>query len=168
MNPALPKTRRSSITKKSWGSLPLPKNIHRLSDKRKGGVNFTQLMKKVKFDRQGLIPAIIQDSKTDKVLMLAFMNRQALRKTLESGKTYFWSRSRKKVWRKGESSGHIQSVQDIFLDCDGDTLLIKVKQVKAACHTGYYSCFYRRLNPRTKGLKVVGKKIFDPKKIYHK
>ncbi len=131
-------------------------------------MRFKQLIKKIKFDKKGLVPAIIQDAKTDKVLMLAFMNREALAKTLETARTYFWSRSRKKLWRKGESSGHIQSVQDIFLDCDGDTLLIKVKQVTAACHRGYYSCFYRSLNRKTKGFKVVAKKVFDPKKIYRK
>ncbi len=124
------------------------------------------LLKKIKFNRQGLVPVIIQDARTAQILMLAYMNRRALNKTLESGKTYFWSRSRKKLWLKGETSGHTQSLRQIFLDCDGDTLLIKVRQKKAACHTGYYSCFYRKINPKTANLKVVGKKIFDPKKVY--
>lgn len=126
------------------------------------------LIKKIKFDQNGLVPAIIQDAKSNKVLMLAYMNRLALTKTLTTGQTYFWSRSRHKLWLKGETSGNIQKVRSIFLDCDGDTLLIKVSQKSAACHTGYYSCFYRKVNSKTLGLKVVGKKIFDPKKIYQK
>ena len=128
----------------------------------------TSLIKKVKFNRDGLIPAIIQDVKTDKVLMLAYMNRQALTETLVTGKTHFWSRSRGKLWMKGESSGHIQSVRQIFLDCDADTLLIKVVQVNAACHTGFYSCFYRKMNLKNGCLKIVGKKIFNPRKVYRK
>lgn len=130
-------------------------------------MNPIQLSKKVKFDHRGLIPAIVQDAKTGQVLMLAYMNRQALNKTLETGRTHFFSRSRKKLWAKGESSGNIQRVRRIFLDCDGDTLLINVQQVKAACHTGYYTCFYRKLNRRTGGLKIVEKQVFDPKKVYH-
>ena len=124
------------------------------------------LLKKVKFDRRGLVAAIIQDVRTNQVLMLAYMNRLALRKTLQTGRTHFWSRSRKKIWRKGESSGHIQKVRSICLDCDGDTLLIKVSQKGAACHTGYYSCFYRKLKAQSGRLKVVGKKKFDPRKVY--
>ena len=131
-------------------------------------MNFNALIKKIKFDRQGLIPAVIQDVKTGEVLMVAFMNRQAFKRTLETGQTHFWSRSRKKLWRKGEASGHIQYVQSIFLDCDADTLLIKVRQISAACHAGYYSCFFRKINPKTKSLKVIGKKIFNPKKVYNK
>lgn len=127
-----------------------------------------QLIKKVKFDQRGLVPAIIQDAKTARVLMNAYMNRQALTKTLETGKIHFWSRSRKKLWMKGETSGNTQSVRQVFLDCDGDALLIKVAQVGAACHTGYYSCFYRKINLKTARLKVIGKKIFDPKKVYRK
>jgi phosphoribosyl-AMP cyclohydrolase len=124
------------------------------------------LINEIKFDRRGLVPAIIQDAKTGRVLMMAYMNRQALEKTLQTGKTFFWSRSRKKLWLKGEKSGHIQKVQDIFLDCDADAVVIKVKQVKAACHTGYYSCFYRKLDTKTKSLKIIGKKIFNPEKVY--
>lgn len=131
-------------------------------------MNFNSLIKKIKFDRSGLIPVIVQDAKTNQVLMAAFMNRQALRKTLETKRTHFWSRSRGKLWLKGENSGHIQYVQGIFLDCDGDTLLIKVRQISAACHSGFYSCFYRKINPKTKNLKVIGKKIFNPKQVYPK
>lgn len=131
-------------------------------------MKFNQFIKKVKFDQRGLVAAIIQDARTDRVLMLAFMNRQALRKTSETGKTCFFSRSRKKLWIKGEVSGHIQQVQGIFLDCDGDTLLVKVKQKGAACHTGYGSCFYRELNRKSGSLKIVDKKAFNPKKVYRR
>ena len=131
-------------------------------------MKYDLLMKKIKFEQRGLIPAIIQDAKSGHVLMLAYMNALALEKTLETGRTYFFSRSRKKLWMKGESSGHIQIVRQIFLDCDADTLLIKVSQKIAACHTGYRSCFYRKINRKTLKLKVIGKKIFEPKKVYRK
>jgi len=97
----------------------------------------------LKFNAEGLIPAIIQDHSTGRVLMMAWMNRASLQKTIESGKTVFWSRSRQKLWMKGETSGHTQTIKDIALDCDGDTLLIQVDQVGAACHEGYRSCFFR-------------------------
>lgn len=99
----------------------------------------------LKFDDRGLIPAIVQDYKTDQVLMLAYMNGESLGLTLETGYTWFWSRSRKKLWNKGESSGHTQKVMSITYDCDGDTLLVKVIQKGAACHTGNYSCFFNPL-----------------------
>jgi phosphoribosyl-AMP cyclohydrolase len=102
-------------------------------------------LKSLKFDKQGLIPAIIQDYKDNKVLMLAFMNRDSLRRTKKTGKTCFWSRSRKEYWVKGKTSGHYQFVKSIAYDCDMDALLIKVIQVGAACHTGNRSCFYRRI-----------------------
>ncbi|MBL7085253.1 MAG: phosphoribosyl-AMP cyclohydrolase [Candidatus Omnitrophica bacterium] len=129
-------------------------------------MGYGTLLRKIKFNQRGLVPAIIQDAKTNQVLMVAYMNRRALAKTLETGKTYFWSRSRKKLWLKGATSGHIQSVRSIFLDCDADTLLIKVRQKGSACHTGYYSCFYRKINRKSAKLKVVGKKKFDPNKVY--
>lgn len=129
-------------------------------------MRFKSLLKKIKFDRNGLIPAVIQDARKNAVLMVAYMNRRALAETLATGKTYFWSRSRKKLWRKGEASGHTQSVRSVFLDCDGDTLLIKVQQEKAACHRGYYSCFYRKITGRQAALKIAGKKIFNPKQVY--
>jgi phosphoribosyl-AMP cyclohydrolase / phosphoribosyl-ATP pyrophosphohydrolase len=100
---------------------------------------------KPKFDKDGLIPAIIQDVRTSEILMLAYMNKLSLRKTLEIGRTHFWSRSRKKLWLKGETSGHFQDVKEIYYDCDADTLLIKVEQTGVACHTGNRSCFYRKL-----------------------
>jgi len=99
----------------------------------------------LKFDERGLIPAIVQDYNTDKVLMLAYMNGESLSLTVETGYTWFWSRSRKKLWNKGETSGHTQKVMSITYDCDGDTLLVKVIQKGAACHTGNYSCFFNPL-----------------------
>ncbi|MCM8779317.1 MAG: phosphoribosyl-AMP cyclohydrolase [Candidatus Omnitrophica bacterium] len=100
---------------------------------------------KLKFDAQGLIPAVIQDYKSGEVLMVAYMNKTSLKKTIKSGKTHFWSRSRKKLWLKGETSGNFQIVKGIFYDCDGDCLLVKVRQIGLACHTGNRSCFYRKL-----------------------
>ena len=98
---------------------------------------------KLKFNADGLIPAIVQEHSTGRILMMAWMNRASLEKTVASGKTHFWSRSRQKFWMKGETSGHTQSVKDISFDCDGDTLLIQVEQIGAACHEGYKSCFFR-------------------------
>ena len=115
----------------------------------------------------GLIPAIIQDAESGKVLMLAYMDPKAWTKTLETRKTWFYSRSREKYWMKGEESGNVQHVKEIYFDCDKDTILIKVEQIgKAACHVGYASCFYRRID----GDRVVisDKKIFDPEKVYKK
>lgn len=100
---------------------------------------------KLKFDKKGLIVAIVQDVKTKKVLMVAYMNRKSLKITLGEGRTCFYSRSRKVLWRKGETSGHIQKVKGIYYDCDKDTLLIKVTQKGAACHTGNKTCFYRKI-----------------------
>jgi len=110
-----------------------------------------QLPEGIKYDDRGLIPAVIQDVSTGEVLMVAYMNEESLKKTIETGKTHFWSRSRKKLWLKGETSGHFQTVREIRLDCDLDTILVKVEQKGAACHTGNRSCFYRRLTEE--GLK---------------
>ena len=120
---------------------------------------------KLKYDANGLIPAIIQDVDTNDVLMMAYMNEQSLRATIETGKTHFWSRSRQKYWMKGESSGHTQEVQGIFIDCDKDTLLVKVKQIGGACHNGYRSCFYRKLDDAG-DWQTVAEKIFDPDQAY--
>ncbi|MDH3976350.1 MAG: phosphoribosyl-AMP cyclohydrolase [Deltaproteobacteria bacterium] len=119
---------------------------------------------KVKFDEKGLVPAITQDFKSGHVLMMAYMNLEAFEKTIETGKVHYYSRSRKKLWLKGESSGHVQAVREIFLDCDGDTVLIKVDQEKAACHTGRYSCFYRKVEGDS--LIENSKKIFDEGEVY--
>ena len=99
---------------------------------------------RIKFDASGLVPAIVQDAATGTVLMLAYMNRQSLEKTLETGTTWFYSRSRQELWNKGATSGNVQTVKELFYDCDGDTLLVKVEQTGAACHEGTYSCFSRR------------------------
>ncbi len=113
----------------------------------------------------GLIPVIAQDAETKEVLMLAYMNQQAWEETLKTGKATYWSRSRRSLWLKGETSGHVQLVKDVFIDCDNDTVLLHVKQVgEAACHTGYRSCFYRKV--KDGDCVVVGEKIFDPEEVY--
>lgn len=122
----------------------------------------------LKFDAHGLIPAIIQDSQTGRVLMMAWMNRASLEQTIQTGKTHFWSRSRQKFWMKGESSGHTQQVKDIAFDCDGDTLLIQVEQIGAACHEGYRSCFYRSAQERGASFKVTETQLLTPEAIYGK
>lgn len=124
------------------------------------------LANKIKFDEKGLVPAITQDFKSGRVLMMAYMNREAFEKTVETGKTHYYSRSRRKLWLKGESSGHVQTVKEIFLDCDGDTILIKVDQEKAACHTGHYSCFYRKVAGDS--FIEASEKIFDEGEVYGK
>lgn len=118
-----------------------------------------------KFDAQGLIPAIIQDSRTNEVLMLAYMNKEALAKTLTSGQTWFYSRSRQRLWHKGETSGNIQEVDEVYFDCDADALLIKVRQHGAACHEGYKSCFHYRIEPDGR-VALVGQPVFDPADVY--
>ncbi|HCX89387.1 MAG: phosphoribosyl-AMP cyclohydrolase [Deltaproteobacteria bacterium CG12_big_fil_rev_8_21_14_0_65_43_10] len=123
-----------------------------------------RLVDEIKFDEKGLVPAIIQDYKNNEVLMLGYMNREAVSKTLESGKVHFWSRSRGKMWVKGEISGHTQRVMDIFFDCDMDTILVKVDQKVAACHTGYRSCFYRTV--KGDDLIICGEKVFEEKEVY--
>jgi phosphoribosyl-AMP cyclohydrolase len=113
----------------------------------------------------GLIPAIAQDYKTNEVLMLAYMNEPAFKETLKSGNATYYSRSRKALWKKGETSGHVQHVKEIRVDCDNDTVLLKVDQVgDAACHKGYKSCFFSKVVGND--LKVVESKIFDPKEVY--
>ena len=104
---------------------------------------------KLKFDANGLIPAVVQDAQTKEVLMLAYMNSESLRLTLETGETYFWSRSRNELWHKGATSGNIQKVVELHMDCDGDTLLIHVEPAGPACHTGERTCFYRELERTT-------------------
>ena len=114
---------------------------------------------------EGLIPVIIQDASTDEVLMLGYMNRASWEKTLETKKAWFWSRSRKKLWVKGETSGNFQEIKEIYLDCDGDTLLLKVEQKGgAACHTGVRSCFHQRFERGE--WRIKGKRVFDPKEVY--
>lgn len=105
-----------------------------------------EILKELKFDDKGLIPVVTQDCRTDEVLMVAYMNEEAFLRTIETGKVHYWSRSRQSLWLKGETSGHFQHVKSISIDCDGDTLLIKVEQKGAACHTGHHSCFYRKVD----------------------
>jgi phosphoribosyl-AMP cyclohydrolase len=125
-------------------------------------------MIKLNFEKTGgLIPAIVQDYKTGEVLMLAFMNQKAWEATLDTGKATFWSRSRQELWVKGQTSGNQQIVREIRIDCDADTVLLKVEQLGgAACHTGHRSCFHKKIE---KGLvRVIGKPVFDPKEVYGK
>ena len=121
----------------------------------------------VKWDGQGLVPVIAQEVGSNDVLMFAWMNREAYDETLRTGRACYFSRSRGRLWRKGEESGHIQEVRGIFVDCDADTILLKVKQVGgAACHEGYKSCFFRQIEGEQ--LRVVAERVFDPKAVYKK
>ena len=122
------------------------------------------LLDALKFDDKGLLAAILQDVHSGEVLMCAFLNREALRLTLETGQMHYWSRSRQKLWLKGETSGHFQTVKEVRLDCDGDAIVFKIEQLGGACHTGHYSCFYRRLGEH--GWIEEGEKVFDPSKVY--
>lgn len=124
-----------------------------------------ELLTTLTFDAQGLIPAVIQDDANGDVLMVAYMNREALEKTLRSGLTHFYSRSRRRIWQKGETSGHIQRVRSVHLDCDADALLLRVEQVVAACHTGNRSCFFTRLQPDGTSIEE-GELRFDPAVVY--
>ncbi len=124
------------------------------------------ILSSLKFDDKGLIPAVMQDIENGEVLMVAFMNREAVEKTLTSGFATFYSRSRNKMWIKGESSGHTQEVREVYFDCDHDCLLVKIKQNVAACHTGYRSCFFNKIE---KGQVVtVGNKVFEEESVYKK
>jgi len=114
----------------------------------------------------GLLPAIVQDDASGKVLMLAYINEESWEKTLETGEAHFWSRSRRELWHKGGTSGHVQQIKEIFADCDNDTVLFRVKQVGgAACHLGYESCFHKKVAPGGE-VTIVGEKVFDPEKVY--
>ena len=125
-----------------------------------------KFIEQLKFTADGLIPAIIQDACSGRVLMMAWMNRDSLVKTVETGRTWFWSRSRKKFWMKGESSGHTQTVREIAFDCDGDTLLIQVEQTGAACHMGYRSCFFRTADDSAVGSTITESQMKAPDEIY--
>ena len=120
-------------------------------------------MEEMKWDERGLITVVVQDERTKDVVMVAYMNQEALDLTLKTKKAHYYSRSRQKIWVKGETSGHFQEVKSIRLDCDNDTLLLLVDQKVAACHTGYWSCFYRTWENEW---KVVGEKVFDEKAVY--
>lgn len=131
-------------------------------------MNIPDLNFRLNVNGEDLIIAVVQDFKTFEVLMVAFMNREALNKTIETGNAHYWSTSRNKLWLKGESSGHLQKVQEILTDCDEDTVILKVKQEGAACHKGYYSCFYRELTKENHeyNLNVIKKKVFQPENVY--
>ncbi|MDD3926408.1 MAG: phosphoribosyl-AMP cyclohydrolase [bacterium] len=118
----------------------------------------------LKFDKDGLIPAIVQDHRTGELLMVAYMNKEAVERSLSDGRAWYWSRSRRQYWLKGESSGHFQHIKGVFVDCDADALLLKVEQVGGACHTGFRSCFYRQIEGDE--LREVGDKVFDPNEKY--
>jgi phosphoribosyl-AMP cyclohydrolase len=122
----------------------------------------------IDFDKSGgLVAAVAQDADTGQVLMVAWMNREAFEETLRTGRACYFSRSRNKLWRKGEESGNVQQVREVYVDCDADTILLKVKQIGgAACHEGYASCFFRKVEGAE--LTVVGERIFDPKSVYKK
>ena len=120
----------------------------------------------LKFNEQGLIPAIIQEEGTGRVLMMAWMNAASIRDTIEKGKTHFWSRSRQKYWMKGESSGNTQQVKDVAYDCDADTLLIQVEQIGAACHEGYKSCFFTSVKEGEP--EIAEERLIDPEEMYGK
>ena len=124
------------------------------------------ILNKIKYDANGLVAAVMQDYKNGEVLMVAYMNSESLKTTLETGKAHFWSRSRQKFWMKGESSGHTQEIKEVFIDCDGDCILFKIKQNVAACHTGFRSCFYRKWD----GGKLIetGEKLFNEDDVYKK
>lgn len=128
------------------------------------GLEFTP-----KFDDNGLIPAIAQDAKTGRILMVAYMNRAALNLTIQTGYATYFSRSRQKLWKKGEESGHFQKVEQILVDCDQDCLILKVAVDAGQCHVGYQSCFYRALKKDSgKELEFIAEKVYNPKKIYKK
>lgn len=117
---------------------------------------------------KGLVPAIVQEHSSGEVLMLAYINQDAWERTLATGEAHYWSRSRQEIWHKGATSGHVQKIREIWVDCDNDTVLFKVEQVGgAACHTGHKSCFHKRLGEKG-NLTVVGEPVFDPGKVYKK
>jgi phosphoribosyl-AMP cyclohydrolase len=128
-----------------------------------------KILDAVKFTEDGLIPAIAQDAATGEILMMAWMNREALRMTVETKRATYWSRSRNKLWIKGEESGNIQEVHSMSIDCDADVILLKIRQVgDAACHTGHRSCFYREVENDGEVLRENSVPLFDPKQVYKK
>ena len=126
-----------------------------------------KFIEKLKFNDDGLVPAIVQEEGTGRVVMMAWMNEASSKSTIETGKTHFWSRSRQKYWMKGESSGHTQDVKDIAFDCDGDTLLIQVEQHGAACHEGYKSCFFRSISGEG-DFDIKEERLVNPEEVYKK
>lgn len=128
-------------------------------------MNYPELNYRLKINGENLIIAVAQDFETSEVLMVAYMNQEAFNKTIQTGTAHYWSTSRDKLWLKGESSGHVQKVQEILTDCDKDAIVLKIKQEGAACHEGYYSCFYRKIEYNGT-LKIIKEKIFQPENVY--
>ncbi len=124
-----------------------------------------KILEMVRFDEKGLIPAIIQDERSGEVLTLCYMNKDALAKTLGEGKVYVYRRSQGRLMLKGETSGCIQKVKSVFIDCEGNSLLFKVDQTRAACHEGYFTCYFRKTD-KDGNIKITAKRIFDPKEVY--
>ena len=129
-------------------------------------MNLAELNYRHVVNGEKLVIAIAQDYETGEVLMVAYMNREAFKKTIETGNAHYWSTSRNQLWFKGESSGHVQEVKEIFTDCDQDAVLLKVKQLGAACHEGYYSCFFREIVDNGQKLEIVKERVFAPEKVY--
>lgn len=124
-----------------------------------------ELLEKIKFDEKGLTPAIIQDEISGEVLTLCYMNKEALEKTLKEGRIYVYRRSKQKLMLKGETSGCIQNVRKLYIDCEGNSLLFEVEQIKAACHEGYFSCYFREAD-KNGNIRIASSRIFDPKDVY--
>ena len=129
-------------------------------------LSWEQLVANIKWDADGLVPAIVQDENSKQVLMMAYMNQESLAKTLSTGKAHFFSRSRNKMWLKGETSGHVQIVKEILTDCDKDTLVVRVEQKGGACHLGYKSCFVNKLDSNGDIAEITQEKLFDPDEVY--
>lgn len=136
-----------------------------MNEETQGKITGSVFAAQLKFGPDGLIPAIVQDAASGEVLMMAYMNREALDLTLETGETWFYSRSRRELWHKGETSGHVQRVRGVSFDCDRDTLLVSVEQKGAACHEGYHSCFYRQFD-EDGGVKYIDTPVFNPEAVY--
>ena len=133
---------------------------------RKSKIDNRKFLEVLQCNDQGLIPTVIQDRKTQQVLTLCYLNEAALKKSLATGTVYVFRRSQKRLMQKGETSGHIQVIREVAVDCEGKSLLFLVDQRVAACHAGYFSCYFRRVSPSGK-LRVKGRKVFDPKRVYH-
>ena len=125
-----------------------------------------EILDQLKFDEKGLITAVVQDIDTNQILMVAYMNREAVKKTIIGNFACFWSRSRQEFWIKGQTSGHTQTVKSVSVDCDGDALLVKVEQKGGACHMGYQSCFFREISTMGEQTKIVSQKVFEPNQVY--
>ena len=124
-----------------------------------------RLFRVLKFDEDGLLPAVIQDATSGQVLTLCYLNRQALKKSLETGIVYLFRRSQRRLMKKGETSGHIQTIREVRVDCEGKSLVLLVSQRVAACHAGYFTCYFRRVS-KDGALKTIGRRVFDPKTVY--